>query len=98
MKRGDQKAYLEVTPHCPLSISICRVGRKTVIGPIGGNRTGITATRDLTRVVQMHEVAQDDINLSFMACSVEHSVLPLVARQMCKTISININNHYGLGI
>jgi hypothetical protein len=30
--------------------------------------------------VQTHEVSQDSINLPFMACSLERSVLPLAAR------------------
>jgi hypothetical protein len=98
LKKGDQKAYPKVTPHCPLSGSICRVGRKTVIGPTGSRRAGVITLSDPVGVVPMHDVTQDSINLPFMACALKHSVLPLAARQMCKTVSISINNHYRLRI
>jgi hypothetical protein len=98
LKKDYQKTYLKVATHCSLSGSIRRIGRKTVIGSTGGRRTGVIAPSDLTGVVQMHEVIQDNINLPFMACALERSVLPLVARKMCKTVSISINNHYKLRI
>jgi hypothetical protein len=98
LKKGHQEAYLEVTPHCPLSDSIRHVRRETIIGPTGGSRAGAIASSDLVGVVQTHEVTQDRINLPFMACALEHSVLPLATRQMCKTASISINNHYRLRI
>jgi hypothetical protein len=64
LKKDDQKAYPEVAPHCPLSVSIRRIRRKTTIGPTSGSRTSVTAPRDLARVVQMHEVTQDSINVT----------------------------------
>jgi hypothetical protein len=51
LKKDDQKAYPEVTPHCPLSGSICRVESKSVVGPTSGRRAGAIAPSDLTRVV-----------------------------------------------
>jgi hypothetical protein len=98
LKKDDQKAYPEVAPHCPLSGFIHCIGRKSVISPRGGRRAGAIAPSDLTGVVQTHEITQDNINLSFMACALERSVLPLAARQICKTVSISINNHYRLRI
>jgi hypothetical protein len=56
LKKDDQNAYPEVAPHCPLSSSICRIRRKTVIGPTGGKRMGAITPSDLAEVVQMHEV------------------------------------------
>jgi hypothetical protein len=35
LKKDDKKAYLDVAPHCPMSGSICRIRRKSVIGPTG---------------------------------------------------------------
>jgi hypothetical protein len=67
MKKDDKKAYLEVTPHFPLSGSIRRVGSKSVIKPRSGRRDGAIAPSDLAKVVQMHEVTQDTINLPFIA-------------------------------
>jgi hypothetical protein len=72
------------------------VGRKTIIDTTSASRTLRVATRDLARIVQTHEVTQDNINLTFIACAIEHSFLPLATSQMCKTISFSINNHYGL--
>jgi hypothetical protein len=82
LRKDDQKAYSEVTPRCPLSGSICHVRRKTVIDPIGGKRVGVIPPSDLAGVVQMHKVTEDNINLPFMTCALERSVLPLAARQM----------------
>jgi hypothetical protein len=100
LKTDDQKAYPEVAPHYPLRGFISHVRRKSIISPTGGRRAGAIAPSDLARVVQMHEVTQDNINLSFMVCALKRSVLPLAVRQMCRTISLSttINNHYRLRI
>jgi hypothetical protein len=98
LKNDDKKAYPEVAQHCPLNGTIRRIRRKSVIGPTSGRRASAIAPGDLARVVQMHEVTQDSINLPFMACALERSVLPLAARQMCKIVSISNNNHYILRI
>jgi hypothetical protein len=98
LKKDDQKTYLEVAPHYPLSGSIHHVRRKSIIGPTGGRRAGSISPSDVVGVVQTHEVTQDNINLPFMVCSLECSVLPLDARQFCKTVSISINNYYILRI
>jgi hypothetical protein len=42
----------------------------------------------LIGVVQMHEVAQDSINLSLMSGTIEGSILPLAERKMWETMSI----------
>jgi hypothetical protein len=77
---------------------IGRVGRKSIIHPRGGRRTGVIALSDLVRVVQTHEVPQDSINLPSMAYALESSVPPLTRIQICKTVSISINNHCRLRI
>jgi hypothetical protein len=56
LKKDDQKSYLEVAPHCPLSGSICHIGSKNVVVPACGRRASAIAPSDLTRVVHTHEV------------------------------------------
>jgi hypothetical protein len=51
LKKGDQKAYPKVAPHCPLSSYICRVGSKSVVVLASGRRGGAIAPSDLTMVV-----------------------------------------------
>jgi hypothetical protein len=98
LKKGNQKAYPKVAPHCPLSGSIRRVGRMIVISQTCGSRAGITTLRELSRAVQLHEVTQDSINLPFMDCAIKCSVLPLVVGQICKIASNTINNRSRLWI
>jgi hypothetical protein len=76
MKKDDQKAYPEVAPHCPLEVSICCVGSKSVVGPASGRRVGAIAPTDLARVVYTHKVIQDTIDLPLMVCAPEHGVPP----------------------
>jgi hypothetical protein len=56
LKKGDQKAYPKVAPHCPLSDSIRRVGSKSVVILASGRRGGAIALNDLAKVVHMDEV------------------------------------------
>jgi hypothetical protein len=74
-----KKAYPEVAPHYPLRGFISRVRRKSIISPTGGRRAGAIAPSDLARVVQMHEVTQDNINLSFMVCAIKRVELLALA-------------------
>jgi hypothetical protein len=53
---GDQKAYLDVAPHYPLSGYIRHVGSKSVVVPASGRRGGAIAPSDLARVVHTNEV------------------------------------------
>jgi hypothetical protein len=57
LKNDDQKTYLEVIPHFPLSDYIRHVGRKNVVILASGMRGGDIAPSDLTRVVHTDEVA-----------------------------------------
>jgi hypothetical protein len=56
LKKGDQKAYPEVAPHCALSGYICHVGIKSIVVPASGRRGGAIFLSDLNRVVNMDEV------------------------------------------
>jgi hypothetical protein len=56
LKKDDQKAYPEVSPHCPLSGSIRHVMSKSVVGPTCGRRGGAIAPSDLARVVHTDEI------------------------------------------
>jgi hypothetical protein len=56
LKKGDQKAYPEVAPHCPLSGYIHRVGSKSIVILASGRRGGAIALGDLAKVVHMDEV------------------------------------------
>jgi hypothetical protein len=98
LKKDDQKGYPEFAAHCPLSDSIRRVVSKSVVGPASGRRGGAIALSDLARVVHTDEVIQDTVDLPLMACALKRGVLPRVARQMCTTVSISMNNHYRLRI
>jgi hypothetical protein len=65
LKKDDQKAYPEVTPHCPLSGSIRCVRSKSVASLASGRRAGAIGLSDLARVVHTHEVIQNSIDLPF---------------------------------
>jgi hypothetical protein len=98
LKKDDQKGYPEFAAHYPLSSSIRRVMSKSVVGPASGRRGGFIALSDLTRVVHTDEVIQDTVDLPLMACALKCGVRPRVARQMCTTVSISMNNDYRLRI
>jgi hypothetical protein len=56
LKKDDQKAYLEVSPHYPLSGYIRHVRSKSVVIPASGRRGGAIVPSDLARVVHKDEV------------------------------------------
>jgi hypothetical protein len=76
LKKGDQKTYPKVAPHCPLSGSIRHVESKSIVIPASGRRGGAIALNDLARVVHTDEVTKDTIDLPLMACSPKCGVLP----------------------
>jgi hypothetical protein len=86
--KGYKEAYPKVIPHHHLGISISTISSKSVVSPRLGKSLPTTTTMDLTSLVQMHEVAQDNVWLPSMSDAIEGSVLPSAARQLWEIISI----------